>query len=61
MSGQPGDDEFLLREGVEIFREWECALDYNGGSAALNPDIERLVTRLLGMRREPCQGGPSQT
>ncbi len=35
-----------LKEAVRIFEEWEISVDYNSGSAALSPDIERLIKRL---------------
>ena len=37
----------LIAEGVRVFEEWEDGVDYNGGSAALRPDIERLVEKLF--------------
>jgi hypothetical protein len=43
----------LMEAAVSIYREWECDLDYNGGSAANEIRVHELVGRILGLGQRP--------
>ena len=37
----------MVDAGVAVYRRWEAEAEYNGGSAALDSDVEGLVRAVL--------------
>lgn len=51
-AGAPNLTPAIIDAGVELFREWEIARDFNGGFAANEINVEELVRHILSLVNE---------